>query len=106
MWLTRKDFQVFLNRPSYPSALHRAAKMGDVELVALLVDKGKADVNVRSSKDEGEISPLEDAAAHGHLAVVQKLLEHGAEIDQTNAQGKTALHRAVYKNQEKVRMNY
>jgi hypothetical protein len=51
-----------------------------------------ADVNV-CTEASGD-SPLHVAATNGQLAAVQALLECGANINQTNATGWTALHQA------------
>ena len=46
--------------------------------------------------DEG--APLADAAEKGRTAVVQKLLEEGAEVDRAQGDGMTALHWAAYRD--------
>lgn len=44
------------------------------------------------------LTPLMIAVQHGHEAVVEQLLVHGAQVDATSAKGRTALMRAVKGN--------
>src|SRR3990170_617974 len=63
--------------------LAHAALSGDVELVALLVERGATD---------GMDAALSNAVSRGHLALAGWLLEHGRpDPDWMNYQGKTAL---------------
>ncbi|CAM9439543.1 unnamed protein product, partial [Laminaria digitata] len=59
-----------------------------------LLDAG-VDVNVRQADVNAEFSPLDQATAEGNLEVLQKLLEHGANVNDANATGHTALHMAT-----------
>ncbi|XP_030842383.1 E3 ubiquitin-protein ligase MIB2-like [Strongylocentrotus purpuratus] len=74
------------------SQLIKAAKRGNVERVVeiLSISPEKANMKV------GGKTALHMAAAHGHLEVVQALLESGAEIDITTVDsGSTPLHYSV-----------
>ncbi len=73
--------------------LHTAAYWGAAEVVRLLVAHG-ADVHAR---DEDRQTPLHAATAgnSGAVAVVQALLEAGADRSATDCQGKTAAQRAL-----------
>ena len=59
------------------TALHHAAKNGDLAMVLLLLEKG-AQVNTR--KGSTMITPLSLAAEQDHDRVIQALLEHGAFV--------------------------
>ncbi len=63
----------------YPDQLVRAAQRNSVEGVALLIDLG-FDVNATNRIDRyRESAPLHEAAAEGHLEVIEVLLAHGAD---------------------------
>ncbi|RHY30862.1 hypothetical protein DYB32_003956 [Aphanomyces invadans] len=63
-----------------------SAIQGDLHVVNYLLDGG-VDVNLGSTK-EGN-SPLGMAAIHGHVAVVEALIESGANPHHTNYKGET-----------------
>jgi len=68
-------------------------------MVQVLVELGQVNVNVTSSKDLDACTPLQEAAFYGHEDIVKYLLDQDdMDMDKRNAQGRTALHRAVYKN--------
>ncbi len=67
------------------TALHHAARNGDLEIVKRLVGHG-ADVNATS---DNEHFPLYCAAGHGHAETTRFLLEGGADPKATMADGKT-----------------
>ena len=69
------------------TALHHAARNGDLEIVEQLVDSG-ADVNVTSDHDH---FPLYCAAGHGHVETTQYLVEHGANLQARLGDGKTVV---------------
>lgn len=78
--------------------LHSAASRGDIETVLSILDQGG---NVH------EIGPhhwplLVRAAVDGHAALVEKLLERGAERDACDRDGKTALHWAAMRGRTEV----
>jgi Ankyrin repeats (3 copies)/Ankyrin repeat len=76
------------------SAIHNAAKNGDLEKVKALL-KGNPDF-VFSKEDEYGRTPLHYAAENGHTAVAEFLLANKAEIDAKSNIGKTPLHLAAF----------
>ena len=69
------------------TALHHAARNGDLEIVEQLVGSG-ADVNATS--DHAHF-PLYCAAGHGHVETTRYLVEHGADLQARLADGKTVV---------------
>jgi ankyrin repeat protein len=63
----------------------------DPDLAQRLVARG-ADVNIRAF---GDHTPLHQAAFSGDLRVAKLLIDHGANLDASGAQG-TVLHRIIY----------
>merc|ERR1711963_1192748 len=72
------------------TALHRAARDGDLEAAENLIIQRHADVNAKTN-NFFEMTPLHLAARYGHKDVVQLLLSHSAEVDAKDDDGKTAL---------------
>ena len=69
--------------------LHSASRLGDMELVRLLIQEG-ADVN---AQDEDGESPLHGAMARSdNYDVARTLIENGAELSTRAIDGKTPLH--------------
>ena len=77
------------------TALVRAAFNGQLEVAALLLDRGASP----DKPDSFGFTPLMKAANHGHAAVVGLLLERGADLTATNPRGATAFHFACAANQ-------
>jgi ankyrin repeat protein len=71
------------------TGLHRAAFSGDVAKAKKLIEAG-IDINARDTFEK--ITPLCLAAMQGHLAIVQLLLSHGAQINLGNWERVNALH--------------
>lgn len=67
------------------TALHRAARDGDVKDVERLLAAG-ADVEARTAHFHN-MTALHLASHKGHLEIVQALLEHGAEIEARDKDG-------------------
>ena len=67
--------------------LHWAVHRDDAELVQRLVRSG-ARAEVRNNYG---VTPLAEAALVGNVAVLKLLLEAGADVNSTNADGQTAL---------------
>ncbi|KAH9512983.1 hypothetical protein Btru_035527 [Bulinus truncatus] len=58
--------------------LHAAANAGDIEIVELLCECDKINVNCVNIQCEGA-TPLHLAVMHGHTSIVECLLKHGAD---------------------------
>ena len=67
------------------TALHHAARNGDLEIVKQLVTGG-ADVNATTDNNH---FPLYCAAGHGHVETTQYLVEKGADLQARLSDGKT-----------------
>ncbi len=67
------------------TALHHAARNGDLEIVRQLVSSG-ADVNATTDHNH---FPLYCAAGHGHVETTRYLVENGADLQAKLADGKT-----------------
>lgn len=76
------------------SPLHRACKIGDVNLISLLIERG-ADVNMPY---ETGIRPLMYAISLNRMYIVDLFVSHGAEINAKTFNGHTALHNACTMN--------
>jgi ankyrin repeat protein len=73
------------------SALVRALKNGHWDVARLLVEKG-ADVNSKPTEQHSFTqTPFTMAASFGDPGMLQFLLDHGADIETVNGDGKTAL---------------
>eukprot|EP00088_Acartia_fossae_P069961 TRINITY_DN9243_c0_g1_i1.p1 TRINITY_DN9243_c0_g1~~TRINITY_DN9243_c0_g1_i1.p1 ORF type:complete len:245 (-),score=53.19 TRINITY_DN9243_c0_g1_i1:356-1090(-) len=73
------------------TALHWSAWLGRKEVVKLMVTVYKADVNMTTSLG---LTPLHCCAWTGKKNVLQFLLDHGADVDRKDGEGKTAMDRA------------
>lgn len=67
------------------TALHHAARNGDLEIVEQLVSSG---ADVTATTDNSHF-PLYCAAGHGHVATMQYLVEKGADLQARLSDGKT-----------------
>ena len=67
------------------TALHHAARNGDLEIVKPLVSNG-ADVNATTDNNH---FPLYCAAGHGHVETTRYLVENGADLQARFSDGKT-----------------
>ena len=75
------------------TAIHHAVRHDSCDAVKCLVGNG-ADVNAHTNDDRHH-TPLMIATLHGHANVMNSLVEHGANTDLQDKNGKTALHYAV-----------
>ena len=80
-----KDFNVNLVDFGGNTALHLASANGFIEVVKYLVNELHCDINV---KNKSLSTPLSWAAFNGQKAVVEFLLEKGADFDTKNINGK------------------
>jgi len=79
------------------SALTYAAAKGDLVIAKALVSKG-AEVDPK----EVETTPLMAAVTYRNVAVVKMLIEHGANVNQANGKGATALGAALRSHQDRM----
>ncbi|MHC4526735.1 MAG: ankyrin repeat domain-containing protein [Planctomycetota bacterium] len=78
--------------------LYEAARKGDLNRVASLLDQGAA----LEAKDEHGNTPLHRAADAGHYEVVEFLVAKGADINARNDDGSRPLHEAARWGQKDV----
>jgi len=80
----------YIDEPSEDgiTPLIAACSEGHEEIVKLLITTAKADVN---AKDKDGTNALMAAAARGHVTVVTELVKAGANVNEQNSDGHTAL---------------
>jgi ankyrin repeat protein len=78
--------------PCLGTEIHDAARQGDVQAVAKLLDQGVA----LDAKDATGETPMLSAALAGRADVVTILIERGAATGSRNDRGLTPLHGAAY----------
>lgn len=71
--------------------LHYAARLGKVDVLAVLLHAG---ANINAISRSGN-TPLYEAAAQGHAAAIKFLISRGADCSLVNVQGETALQAAL-----------
>ena len=81
------------------TALHWAARSGDVDLAQMLLYAG---ANVKATTRLGAYTPLMMAAEQGHAAVIAALLAAGADVKAANATGTTPLMLAALSGDAKA----
>ncbi|XP_071944975.1 E3 ubiquitin-protein ligase MIB2-like [Antedon mediterranea] len=77
------------------TALHVAAVNDHVEVAKLLIQKGKADLEIKNNKGA---TPLMCAVDEFHVKVVGVLVEAGSNVNCTDNDGDTCLHNLMIKN--------
>ena len=87
-----------LNQEGF-APLHLAAIRGDCQAAMTLLASG-ANVNIRQGTYEG--TPLQYAAARGHVEVVRLLVQHDAKVDAVDTFGRTPLMWAASHGQHEV----
>ncbi|CAH1270061.1 ANKHD1 [Branchiostoma lanceolatum] len=98
---TRRKPRLVTDEETKPDIIE-SAKTGNIKRIKELLLE---DISLRdaSCTQEGGATPLMFAAMHGHMAVVQLLVEKGADINkQDNISGWTALMQAVYYGKKAV----
>lgn len=73
------------------TALTHAARVGNTELMTLLIEQGAA----IDAQDESGATPLIRAATRGHLEAVELLLARGADVNRKDESQSSALHWAA-----------
>jgi len=76
---------------SRETAIHRAARTGDLALLQSELQRG---VSPNTGDDQGR-TPLIDAAGAGHVEAARLLLDSGAEVNARSKSGRTALIEAA-----------
>ena len=79
--------------PPGASMLHWAVDSGDVEQVRRVVAERPGLVNQQHSR--GNLAPLHEAVDAGYTAIVQVLIDAGADLNNQRFDGRTPLHMAV-----------
>ena len=77
--------------PTKGSSIHRAAELGNIELVKQHLDAG---INVNAKIKHGG-TPLHYAALRGHKETVELLIAEGADVSAKTDDGFTSLHVAA-----------
>jgi uncharacterized protein len=96
--LARPDIHVEVRNAQDESPLMLAALAGELEICQMLIARD-ADVN------KPGWAPLHYAATHGHVPVIQLLLDHHAYIDAASPNGSTPLMMAaMYGNASSVKL--
>uniref|UniRef100_A0A669DCV9 Euchromatic histone-lysine N-methyltransferase 2 n=1 Tax=Oreochromis niloticus TaxID=8128 RepID=A0A669DCV9_ORENI len=75
------------------TGLHHAAKLGNLEIVNMLLETGQVDVN---AQDSGGWTPIIWAAEHKHVDVIKALLNRGADVTINDKELNVCLHWAAY----------
>lgn len=88
---------LLLSGASRANPMHGAAESGDLKKVQELLD---AHPDWLDATDEEGETPLLEAAEEGHCAVVEFLLERGAQINHQDDDGDTALMEAAEESRQ------
>lgn len=74
---------------------------GDLAKVKFLLKYCGQNLGINDKNNNG-LTPLQQSCLNGHLQIITQLLDHGADLERTNDEGKTALHVAVMANSRKI----
>lgn len=91
-FLANKDTPVDVRDAAGYTALHYASSRGHLNICELLLKFG-ADINAETRA--GKATALHRAASSGKKSIVELLLQNGCDILKQDADGRTALHRAI-----------
>ena len=87
-----------IKKPENTTALHLAAKIGDINLISALINTG-ADVNAKNGDGD---TPLHIAGGYGHYEAAELLIKHSASAKEKTKEGWLALHIAARNNYKEV----
>jgi ankyrin repeat protein len=82
-------------------ATHQASWCGHLDLLTHLLNNHADEFPIGATNMHGD-TVLQIAACHGHLAMVQALIAHGADINTTNRDNFTPLHNACWRRHTQV----
>ncbi|KUL86888.1 hypothetical protein ZTR_05366 [Talaromyces verruculosus] len=77
------------------STIMFAIECDDEEILGEILQVS-SDKDINQTFDDNRKTPLHYAATHGHLSIVERLLELGVDIDPIDEQGETPLHKACF----------
>uniref|UniRef100_A0A671KTB3 Histone-lysine N-methyltransferase EHMT2-like n=1 Tax=Sinocyclocheilus anshuiensis TaxID=1608454 RepID=A0A671KTB3_9TELE len=81
------------------TGLHHAAKLGNLEVVMLLLSTGQVDIN---AQDSGGWTPIIWAAEHRHIDVIRALLNRGANVTLRDKEMNVCLHWASFSGSAEI----
>ena len=83
------------------TALHDAAKRGDINTLTQLLNSGKYDVNAKETARYSE-TPLHFAIQNGHIDIVKLLIDRGADVNAVTGYGATPLWLAAVRGKPDI----
>lgn len=81
-----------LNKGVGESVLHKAARLGYIDVIAFCLERMNVSPN---QKDNAGFTPLHEACSRGLIDIARLLLEYGANHSDTAHSGIRPLHEAV-----------
>lgn len=75
--------------------MHCATWKGHLETVAFLLSAG-ANVNAHNTNDHWGTTPLHAAAHANQAAMAKRLLDHGADVNAKDLNGKTPMYHTTF----------